>query len=649
MRAHHPLCEHSASGLRRSDVSPAKVPGNTRRTLAVAATLFVLAPLLVACAASSPAPPAQQEEPSDSLRSYTVRRSLRDARNYRDQGRLEAALRATSRGLAAAPDEARLHHLRADLLADLGREEEAAEHRARANALATPSPPLPETALEAASAGQLLVLLLPPPAEDDPRYPRRVERIPREWPDAAVAGTLRERLALRLPAAQVVLLERSRLERELGSVEVARDFLEGQGRARVLSIRVDRAFCGRSAEQGEWAVAWLRLASGARGQGSARVETLRRVIERPASCKTDVIARALEDVLAQPPFGQPPADAHASASWSNTSIRALLPDLGLAIEREIDAGRRLLAGGNLGEAEEHCLRAAAIDPEAPDASTFLAEVQLTLALFRELSRSAASSATRTRDGVGTAEDPEGTSASPERLRPELRDEEIRALRRHLREARTRRDELLAALAVLDDSTRPPSESTLAVLRPSEIRDPDALGPRLARSQAEADVEARVLFAPDGSIVARYYFEVAQRDPLLREEDGDGDGRPDLWTAYSGSTRREIWQDDAGLGTPNLHLSFAEGGVSVEQVEIDADGNGLVERRFTFEDGRLSREQRDTTGDGQLDYQEQFAEDGSLAIREEDLDGDSEFDIRTLYRSGRMISREILNPAAVGAW
>ncbi|MBW2273112.1 MAG: hypothetical protein JRG96_07565, partial [Deltaproteobacteria bacterium] len=233
---------------------------------------------------------------------------------------------------------------------------------------------------------------------------------------------------------------------------------------------------------------------------------------------------------------------------------------------------------------------------------------------------------------------------------------IRALRSRLGEANSLRNELLAALAVMNSSVQPPSDATLAVLRPSEIRNPDALGPRLARARAEGEgeaglevrVEVRVLFAPNGAVIARFYFDGTGGDLLLREEDTDGDGQPDLWTAYADGVRRDLWQDDTGLGTPNLHVTFAEDGMTVARVAIDAHGDGQVERVFSYEGGRLTAELRDTTGDGQLDSRAEFANDGTLSLREEDLDGDAEPDIRTHYRSGRMISREILNPAAVGS-
>ena len=38
--------------------------------------------------------------------------------------------------------------------------------------------------------------------------------------------------------------------------------------------------------------------------------------------------------------------------------------------------------------------------------------------------------------------------------------------------------------------------------------------------------------------------------------------------------------------------------------------------------------------------------GDVSVREEDVDGDGRIDLRTHYRSGRMLSREILNPVAL---
>ena len=56
--------------------------------------------------------------------------------------------------------------------------------------------------------------------------------------------------------------------------------------------------------------------------------------------------------------------------------------------------------------------------------------------------------------------------------------------------------------------------------------------------------------------------------------------------------------------------------------------------------------RDTSGDGRFDEIDHFDPDGSLAMRESDVDKDGVIDVRTAYRSGRMVRREIMNPDAV---
>ena len=48
----------------------------------------------------------------------------------------------------------------------------------------------------------------------------------------------------------------------------------------------------------------------------------------------------------------------------------------------------------------------------------------------------------------------------------------------------------------------------------------------------------------------------------------------------------------------------------------------------------------------FDRFDRYARDGQLASRREDLNGDGEIDIRTLYRGGRIIRRDILDPSAV---
>ena len=184
---------------------------------------------------------------------------------------------------------------------------------------------------------------------------------------------------------------------------------------------------------------------------------------------------------------------------------------------------------------------------------------------------------------------------------------------------------------------------LAALRPIEIRERDAFGPRLARERAHTRIEARVAYAPDGTVLARYYFGTRSALPVLREEDTDGDGRSDRWISYRGSARSEIFEDGNGSGLPDLRLAFAEGGTPLVRVEFDPDGDGDPERVFLYREGELRAEKSDTDGDGVLDRFDQLDAQGRVDLREEDIDGDGEIDIRSVYRGGKLVRREISDP------
>jgi hypothetical protein len=194
---------------------------------------------------------------------------------------------------------------------------------------------------------------------------------------------------------------------------------------------------------------------------------------------------------------------------------------------------------------------------------------------------------------------------------------------------------------------PPPE-LLATLRPTEPRDPGP-GLALARERAGGDVEARALYAPDGTVLAVYYFAArAPRGspPVLREEDTRERGRPDRWIGYQDGVRRDVFEDTQDRGSPDLHLVFADGGHALERIEIDADGNARPERVFRYAEGRLRSESRDTNGDGRLDRTEVFGADGLVELRSEDLNGDGDVDVRTTYRNGRIVRREVLSPDLV---
>jgi hypothetical protein len=256
------------------------------------------------------------------------------------------------------------------------------------------------------------------------------------------------------------------------------------------------------------------------------------------------------------------------------------------------------------------------------------EAEATLALAAELARRA------------------GEPAGALRLDPRLSEQQLAAAEARLRDEERRRRELEAALAVLDEDVRAPAAELLATLRPVEIADAAAFGPVLARRRAGGEVEARAAYAPDGTILARYYFPAGAESPVLREDDTDGDRRPDRWIAYEGATRREIYESAgrAGAGArPGVRIVFAEGGERVARVEIDGDADGQPDRILHYQAGTLSGEARDSDGDGSLDIFDRLDAAGRVALREEDVDGDGAIDVRSVYEAGRLIRRELSRP------
>ncbi len=227
------------------------------------------------------------------------------------------------------------------------------------------------------------------------------------------------------------------------------------------------------------------------------------------------------------------------------------------------------------------------------------------------------------------------------------DLETLALEAEVAAERRRRDELLAALRVDELRQRAPTADEIGALREAPIERPDDTGPRLARTLAGGQpIEARELRAPDGTAIARFYFVPRAAEPLLREEDANQDGAPDRWTSYAGGRPKEIWEDRGTAGHVNAHLVLGDDGASVRRIEIDMAGAGRPERVFHYEAGVLVGGEPDTDGDGVLDRFERFDADGNLAAREEDVDGDGRVDVRSEFRDGKLVRREILDPRLV---
>ena len=577
--------------------------------------------VLLACAGSPegliPTPPP----PTDRDVELFVQRRMVDARAFREQGRLEAAQRALERALAFAPDDPAVHRLLARVLEEQGQRSQALEHLARADALDPPAPPPPDAPLGVESEGLVVFLVggTDPPDGADARA-----RLP---DPAAERALLTARLKTRLPWARVV-------QADPGSVAAARRLLYDNGARAAFSLHTERGFCGYSRKDGDFAVAWLRVAGATPQRLVAPPTTVREVMADPPAgdaCLRLVLARALEKALLETEALRAAGEAGEAGEWPSPALRALFPGIGRRVALEIERGRARLVTGRVGEAAEAFRAAVVLDPEDPDARAYLREAEDTLAIARALS-------------------PDGADPRAEegQLAFSLTPAERAIAEALLAEERRRRDELLAALVISEVEERPPGAEAVATLRPIELPDPPAPGPRLARERVEGPVEARASYGGDGSPVAVYYFAAGGTTPVLREEDTTSDGRPDRWIGYRDGVRSDVWEARAGAAAPDVHVQFGDFGMSVEVIEVDADGDGRPERVFRYAGERLASEGRDTNGDGVLDRFETFDGDGRVTVREEDLDADGHPDVRTRYRDGRLVSREIEDPKKVEA-
>ena len=597
----------------------------------VVASALVL--LLVAC--SAPGIQQQVEAPPLNARTRALyaRTNLEKARALYAQGRIEHAAMTARRGLGFQPDNAELLRLRAELLEQLGDDEEAAALRARADEIAPPlAPPQDGPHPLSSSRTRVLVALLPPSPSLLESASRA--RVPTQWPRGVEAETLAARLSLRLPHAEIVTIP-GNPHATSSSVPASQAWLAAQRPDAVVSVRVERAFCGSSVKDGDFAVAWLRVATALPEEAAPEARLIRTALDTPPDhgCEAAAIAYAVERMLEL-------SSVHAvlqagavetRAPWPAPGIRMLFPTLDWRVQEEIAQGRRYLSVGELALSLQHFRNAQRIDPEDPATLSFIEEASRTLALARLLEQRPASS----------AED--GTSAPA--LDAQLSESQRRGMEAQLAHERRRRDEMLSALAVLHETRSAPTPGTFASMHPARLDDPTATGIGLAISRLPSDraLEVRSLFAPDGSVLARYFFAEGGTAPVLREEDSNGDGEPDRWVGYDAKgVVSEVWEAQQPGGPPSLHIVYGPGGTPIERVELDHDGDGRLDRLFVYAAGLLREESWDTDGDGAFDRFQRFDESGSLTMREEDVDGDEEIDVRTAYNKGRIVRREILN-------
>lgn len=566
---------------------------------------------------------------------------VQDARAFLRQGRPEAALRATTRGLAIRPDDAPLLRTRARALDALARTGEAESARARADALDPPPPPLPMTPRDGHFEDLLLVMQAPEVDLTSSRARQRAQSTP-QLRDALLA-----RIALRLPGTLVAF----EADQSPETVPAARAWLEAQARPRMAGLHVGRAFCGESIKDGPYAVASLHRSQPGTPPLDGPVRWAGRPEAEGAACSLSALERALEAWLEAPFFDTRRADDTA-APLSREDILVLLPDLRARIEAEHTIARRSLFVGDLESARAAYERTAELDPEDVDIAEHIAEIDRTLALNRELAQLEAR--------TGAPSPPPGVL--PARLTPAQR----AALEQQLEAERRNRDNLLATLATLTGDRRI-AHVPLAALRSAEVLDVDAKGPERAWTRLGRDARVpewspprverlavRTLHSPSGALIARYYFDRTSGElgdegepvPVLIEEDASGDGEIDRWTTYAGGIRAETWEERRSEDLPDLHMVHADDGRGFVRVELDEAGDGTPDRIYAYVDGLLAHASIDSNGDGRLDHFDHFDADGRVTLRDEDLTGDGRIDVRTHFREGRLVKREIMDPAAL---
>ncbi len=646
-----------------------------------------------------PLPAASSEEAE---RQRAARRATQDARAFLMQERPEAALRATGRGLYAWPDDPALLRERARALEALGRSDEAAEARAKADRLDPPPRPLPEDALPG-SFDDLLVVIQAPELDLASQRARHEATSAMDLEPALTA-----RLATRLPGA-VIARER---EASARSVPDARDWLRSHGRQRIVGVHIVRAFCGESVKDGRYAVATIhrtQLGPGPEDDQADQAdqvdqESTTQLIDGPLRwsgapdeheaerCALAALYRALERWLTEPSFGAR-GDGEAAAQQAEApalprqSVLALMPGLRARVEAEHVSARRALFVGALERALVAYGHAAALDPEDADITSHIVEIEATLVLNRELAqleaeqRRAAARDARVRSERDAAVIAiERESWLPAELTPAQRE----ALESQLESERRTRDDLLATLATVSGDRRS-AHVPEAALRESEIVEPGAIGPRRALALLDASPGAgpaghptdfdpaevkrrlavKTLHGPTGKLVARYYFDAASLaqteraekaeeanggnpvPPVLVEEDVSANGRLDRWTAYAGGVRTAVWEERREESMPDLHAIYAGDGRALVRLELDDGYDGQPDRVYEYESGVLVRAAHDTNGDGWLDRFDWFDADGRVALREEDVTGDQRIDVRSTFRNGRLVKRELMDAGRPG--
>lgn len=201
-------------------------------------------------------------------------------------------------------------------------------------------------------------------------------------------------------------------------------------------------------------------------------------------------------------------------------------------------------------------------------------------------------------------------------------------------------------------------------KPEEIRYCDLATGQILRKEEDRNY--------DGTIDAWTTYDKGL--VVARELDENGDGKPDVWEKYANGrmTHREV--DRKGDGKPDAFYEFQ--GDSLVEERHDTQHNGKIDLAIYYQnrkrvrseedqnhDGRMdtwtyytvadggsevvTRIERDTKGKGKPDTFETFAQQSGKTVlvkREEDTNGDGKIDITSYYENGKLVRREVTDPA-----
>lgn len=143
----------------------------------------------------------------------------------------------------------------------------------------------------------------------------------------------------------------------------------------------------------------------------------------------------------------------------------------------------------------------------------------------------------------------------------------------------------------------------------------------------------------------YYNPLKPGEIVRQEEDTNGDGRVDTWSAFHESklARREV--DTKGSGRPDTVYYYEDDKIARE--ERDESGDGRPSFRAVYQDGRLARVEKDVNRDGKMDLWVTYdtEQTDEVVVKEErDLNGDGGVDLWSYYEDGRLVRRDV---SAVG--